>query len=254
MDFKELLQKDAKEIEKQTQILLKKYQYPLTSDFTKACLGGKKVRGSLIMLGFQIAGGTSKEIINVACAYEILHTAILVHDDIMDQSPLRRGVPALYKKTSSEVAMTLGDFGFFLSMKLIVESKLPNKEEALKIFANTLMDTAVGQIMDLKKLDPETTALLKTARYTIAGPLQLGATLAGASKEQINLLGEFGEDVGIVFQIQDDLLDGEATEGDRKKALEYILKAKKLVSQITADDKMQQLLESMLRFMVERKN
>ncbi len=265
MDFASYLKNTATELNIKTQKLLSnwikevrlinKELLPLTSKFADACYGGKQVRGILVRLGYGLVKARpNPEIITVGAAYEILHASILVHDDIMDQSPLRRGEPSLYKTLGESMAMALGDLGFFLSIKIILGSKFDQalKLKALALFTKTLVDTAVGQIMDLKKLDPVTTAKLKTARYTIAAPLQLGATLAGGKDKQVKLLGEFGEYVGIAFQIRDDILDGEAQENAKEKAQEYASRAKKMIPKITEDQVMMKILQEMVDYLVER--
>lgn len=230
---------------------------PLFDQFIKANKGGKKLRGFLIKLAFELAGGKGQEILKIAACYEILHTSILAHDDIIDKSPTRRGKPSLYKSIGVEQAITLADYGFFLAMKIISESKFAEKLkiQALKMFSKTMIDTAIGQMLDIAHGDPQTVALLKTARYTIAGPLILGAILAGAGEKLIRELGEFGEELGIAFQIRDDILDGEVKSVDeaKTKALEYTDKARALIPKLTDDAKMRKLLQDLADYLVERR-
>ena len=238
------------EIEK----LLKKNLVPATKEFIQSCKGGKRIRGTLVKLGFELTGKKSEEIIKIGAAYEIFHAAILIHDDIMDQSIVRRGKPSLHKRVGVAKAITLADYGFFLALQIIAESNFfeKSKIEALKLFARVAKDTAVGQIMDLEGLDPITTAKLKTAHYTISGPLQLGAILAGGSTDLIKVLGLFGENLGIAFQFQDDILDGQAERNVQQQAEHYATKAKKIIGKITQDVKMRKLLGSMADFVIER--
>lgn len=230
---------------------------PAFDQFIKANKGGKKIRGFLIRLGFELAGGKGKDILKIAASYEILHSSILAHDDIIDKSPQRRGQPSLYKSAGVEQAITLADYGFFLAMKIISESKFKQnlKIKALNLFSQTMIETAIGQMLDIQKGDPFTIMKLKTAKYTIAGPLQLGAILAGADQKLIRELGEFGENLGIAFQIQDDILDEEVQSVDkaRTKALEYANKARRIIPKLTNDKKMKRLLNEMVDYMVERK-
>ncbi len=246
MDFKDYLEKTAKELDREVSKILDveienikkidKKLVPLLEAFKDACMGGKRIRGVLVKLGHQLAGGKSKEIIRIGAAYEIFHGAILAHDDIMDQSQTRRGKPSLYKRVGISEAITLGDLGFFITMKIIPE------------LADIALDTAIGQMLDLKKANPVITAKFKTAKYTIAGPLQLGAIFAGAKGKLIKNLGEFGENLGIAFQMRDDELDGEASR-DAKK---YINSARKMIPGITKDIKMSKLLEQMGGYLIER--
>lgn len=258
MNFRNYLKETAEKLNREIDKILKAWlkDVPNARAFILACKGGKRIRGALTMLGYEIAGNYSRdEIIKVAAAYEILHSAILAHDDIMDQSQIRRGKPSLHKRVGVSKAITLADYGFFLAMKIISESKFPDKykNNALNLFAQVMMDTAVGQIMDLEGLDKIATAKLKTARYTISGPLKLGAILAGSKPDLLDKLDQFGENLGIAYQIQDDILDGEQTlDHDKQKALEYTIKAKKLIPEITGDKKIAELLGEMTDYMVDR--
>ena len=267
MDFKIYLDKTAKELDREVEKILNqelkeakgigKKLVPLLEAFTDACMGGKRIRGVLVKLGYELAGKKSKEIIKIGAAYEILHAAILAHDDIIDNSPTRRDKPSLYKSVGISQAITLGDLGFFLAIKIISESNFPQrgKNEALALFARTMVDTAVGQMLDIQKGDPLTIMKFKTAQYTIAGPLQLGAILAGWGPTSIRLrrIKQFGESLGIAFQIQDDILDGEAVDYSQKEALEYTSRAKKLIPKITLNIRLRKLLADMTQYLVERK-
>lgn len=233
MELEKLIKKETKEIDSKVQGFLKDWQtwidknIPSLSSyaqsFREAHSGGKNLRGVLVRLGYKIAKGKENpDILKVAAAYEIFHTSILAHDDIIDQSPIRRGKASLYKALGGghhgiSQAICLGDIGFFLATKIIAQANFPldEKVKALDHFSKTNMDTALGEMLDVelpylkterKEVDVTLVMKLKTARYTISGPLQLGAILAGGSKELIEGLGKFGEDLGIAYQIQDDIL------------------------------------------------
>lgn len=196
---------------------------PLAKEFIAACQGGKRLRGLLVKLGYELAGGKDlDQIYKPAAAFEIFQTAILAHDDIIDQSPTRRGRPTIYHALGGDhygvsQTISLGDIGFFLSLRLIADSKFPDnyKNQAIQSFCTSMLETASGQMMDvmlptLKGDQTEEDALLifrfKTARYTISGPLQLGAILAGTDENTLGKIQEFGDNLGIAFQIQDDIL------------------------------------------------
>lgn len=209
--------------------------------FVKANEGGGRLRGVLIILGHQTAlrlhsgqagGKNVKEAAKAALAIELFQTAILAQDDFMDKSELRRGIPTLYRAISAwhkknrmigdslhfgaSQAISLADTGFFLASNLILETKFPtqNKLNALRAFNKLIVDTALGQILDVtlpatrepkKEEDVLAVEHYKTAQYTAVGPLSIGAHLAGASPKLINSLARFGENLGIAFQIQDDI-------------------------------------------------
>lgn len=232
MDFKTYLSTSALEIEQELQKILEKWKGEVTEVspkltrfadlFTEASKGGKKLRGVLVKLGYEIAGGTEvKSILDPAAAFEIFQTAILAHDDVIDLSPLRRGKPTIYKALGGDhygksQAIGLGDAGLFLATKLIADSDFDDryKNKALFFFSQTLVDTALGEILDVElphlgeanEKDIIKIFELKTAYYTIIGPLSLGAILAGAQKGLLDQIYDFGLNLGIAFQIQDDIL------------------------------------------------
>lgn len=274
MDFRKYLSKAARQLDREVEKLFKaevneaetidKKLVSLIKTFSKSCSGGKRIRGALVGLGYQIAGKRPQEIVKIGAAYEICHGAVLAHDDIIDQSLSRRNQPSLYQVLGGNhygvsQAISLADYGFFLSWKIIAAANfsLKCKIKAWKLFSQILADTAWGQILDVEKADPLTTAKLKTARYTIAGPLQLGAVLAGARESLIKVLEEFGENLGIAFQIQDDILDNEvgylggAING-KKTAEQYKNQALQILPAITKDNKMSKLLEQMAEYLVQR--
>lgn len=232
MDFKSYLQKSAEEINKELGKFCKEWSKDvekasprlsfLNQCFVRACSGGKRLRGTLVKLGYEIASGQSNpEILKPAVAFEIFQTAVLAHDDIIDKSDLRRGKPTLWKCLGGDhygISQTicLGDVGFFLSYKLISESNFleKNKNRAIAFYTNAMIQTALGEILDVEvphsgKTDEDTylkICQLKTAFYTLIGPLQLGAVFGGAKEALLKRLAQFGENLGIAFQIQDDIL------------------------------------------------
>ncbi len=272
MDFKKYLKQNAKKLDREVQNALSKLVketgrvdktlLPYVKAFTRACKGGKAIRGVLVKLGYELQMSNNKckspdDIYKVGAAYEIFHSAILIHDDIIDRSALRRGKKALHKVVGKEQAITLADLGFFLAVKMITETDFDDdkKAEAISFFAKTTMETALGQMLDIKKGDPLKVMKFKTARYTIAGPLQLGAILAGGSKHSqsiLTLMGLFGEDLGIAFQIQDDILDRQSTFS-RQDAIKYVTGAKNLIPELTKDPRLQQVLNEMADYLVDRK-
>ncbi len=208
---------------------------PLIRSFTVSCQGGKRLRGVLVRLGYELAGGKpDNEIFKIAAAYEIFHTAILTHDDIIDRSVLRRGKPSLYNALGGDhygisQAISLGDAGFFLALKTIAVSSFSSdvKDRAIRIFVDSMLDTAMGEMLDValpkeqdipKEGDVLAIATYKTARYSFAGPLTLGAALAGADKKLLSNLEKLGENLGITYQIQDDILGVFGDEGTLGKS------------------------------------
>lgn len=214
---------------------------PMADLFVKANAGGGRLRGVLIILGYETAlrlrsgqagGKMVKEAVKAAVALELFQTSILAHDDVVDKSELRRGIPTLYRAIAAwhkknrmlgdpghfgaSQAVNLGSTGFFLASEILAQTKFPpeNKLKAISAFNNLIVYTALGQILDItipaeKGLKKEEDVLAveryKTAQYTAVGPLCMGACLAGASEILIKNLTLFGENLGIAFQIQDDI-------------------------------------------------
>lgn len=190
--------------------------------FTQSFYGGKMLRGTLVKLGYELfEKKSSHEIIKPAIAWELLHTALLIHDDIIDQSPTRRGKPSMHltKKDAHygiSQALCLGDLGIVHAIKLINESIFPVevKNRATSYFLQIISDTILGEMLDVeisqmhKRTEKQIMDIhkMKTANYTIVGPLTLGALLAGAGDSDLEKIKHFGEPLGIAFQIQDDIL------------------------------------------------
>lgn len=215
--------------------------------------GGKKVRGALTVLGYKAAGGEKeKEIIPVSAAAEIIHSSLLIHDDFIDRDGVRRGKPTLHKiyadKESKHygdsIAIIIGDLGFYLGHKLVAESNFTpaKKIRSLVTLDSLLINTGYGQVLDItldKKENLEWEDIfkvrkLKTADYTFALPLKIGAILAGADKKVLGAIKKYGEPVGIAFQIKDDILGvfgdpkvtGKSNESDIKEGKKTFLFAK----------------------------
>lgn len=194
--------------------------------------GGKRIRGALVMLGHSLASPKKlsskdqKAILQIAVAYEIFQTAILAHDDVIDKSELRRGRPTIYQQLGNNhygISQTIciGDLGFFITYKLIAESQFPDtvKTKATGFFSDALTKTILGEMLDVefahKKIDMHEDVFeeivkvykLKTAYYTFIAPLSLGAILAGADAKLLKNIKLFGENLGILFQINDDIAD-----------------------------------------------
>ena len=233
MTFLDYVKLIPQEIETELKLYLQKWKIdvtetnpkllPLADLFVDACDGGKRLRGALVKLGFELTGSAyHPEILKPAVAVELFQTAILAQDDIIDQSPTRRGKQTIHTALGNNhyaisQTMMLGDTGFFLALKLIGESNFPaeNVNKALISFSETMLKTAVGEMLDIElsqngvkqvEEDAITIFKLKTARYTITGPLHLGAILGGADQTLLDNMAKFGEDLGIAFQIQDDIL------------------------------------------------
>ena len=189
-------------------------------------------------LGYYLLKDNKEYSNDLALAYEIFQTAILVHDDIIDEDEKRRGVNTIHfenfnkyksynsieaKHLGDSIAICMGDYGLYDSIKIITNSYKddPNLSKVLNNFIDTALNTVRGEILDvvlpfesknklvdLNSLDKSIMDIyrLKTAHYTIIGPMSVGLLLAGSDESKIKDITSFGEKVGIAFQIQDDIL------------------------------------------------
>ncbi|MEG1556035.1 MAG: polyprenyl synthetase family protein [Bacteroidales bacterium] len=178
--------------------------------------GGKRIRPKLVFLSVELFGGELEQAIYPAAAFEMLHNFTLIHDDIMDDAPIRRGKETVYKKWSSNIAILSGDALATMALQQLLltpcESAKILKMSAL--FAQTSLEVCEGQQYDLNFETSDQVTIqdyiemirLKTA-VMLAGCLKVGAILAGADEESQESIYRFGINLGIAFQLKDDLLD-----------------------------------------------
>jgi geranylgeranyl diphosphate synthase type II len=159
-------------------------------------------------------GKNPKEILSQSAAIEVFHNFTLMHDDIMDQAPLRRGKPTVHEKWNANIAILSGDVMLVRAYDLLLPTPTALLPEVIRLFNKTAAEVCEGQQLDMNFEGYETVAeadyiemiRLKTA-VLLGFALQLGALLAGASKEDVQRIYDFGVNIGVGFQLQDDLLD-----------------------------------------------
>ncbi len=215
-------------------------------------IGGKRLRPALLLAGHYLFEDDFSPSLPAAFAVEVFHNFTLVHDDIMDAAPLRRGMPTVHQKYGLSTGILSGDVMMILAYEYLLKCPTKKITEVLKSFNRMAIQVCEGQQMDmnfetqaaisiddyLKMIEYKTAALVATA-------LEMGAKLGGADDEDARLLYEFGRNLGIAFQLQDDILDafgdpskvGKKTGGDiaqNKKTFLY-LKAIELAPASVAD-------------------
>ena len=181
-------------------------------------LGGKRIRPALVILACDLFAGAVEPALIPAMAIELFHNFTLMHDDIMDRSELRRGSPAVHVKYNENIAILSGDVMSILASRLINQAPGVVLNMVHDIYTRTAMQVCEGQQMDMnfEKVpavsEQEYLSMieLKTA-VLIAASLKIGAILGGASQRDAEDLYEYGRNLGMAFQLQDDLLD---TYGD----------------------------------------
>ena len=184
-------------------------------------LGGKRWRPVLMMLVIEALGKKSEDFVEFTMIPEVVHNATLVHDDAEDDSPTRRGSPAVHVKYGLDVAINLGDFLYYFPIAALMGSeKLTTRTRGkmMNIYITEMLRVCTGQGMDIawhrSLVGPEAISEDEYLQmvYNKTGVLarmacELGAMLAGASQSMIKKFGHFGATVGVAFQIQDDLLN-----------------------------------------------
>jgi geranylgeranyl diphosphate synthase type II len=184
-------------------------------------LGGKRIRPVLVLLACDLFGGNIEKAINSAVAIEIFHNFTLLHDDIMDNAPIRRGKESVFKKWNSNVAILSGDTMFAIAYKHLAMSEKNVLQDVLHIFTKAAIEVCEGQQYDMNFETRNNVTIseyiemirLKTA-VLIAASLKTGAFVAGAKEKDAENIYKFGEYVGLAFQLRDDLLD---VYGDQDK-------------------------------------
>jgi geranylgeranyl diphosphate synthase type II len=187
---------------------------------------GKRLRPLLVLLSTKAVGGNFNQVYNAAAAVEMLHNFTLVHDDIMDNADKRRGRLTLHKKYNNNTAILVGDSLLSVAYEYLLKDCNGNSKEVLSAFTQGLVDVCEGQSMDtdfeLKKRVTIKEYLLMISKKTAAMAemcCRIGATLGGGTKKQITALSNYGKNLGIAFQIQDDLLDISADEKEFGKTI-----------------------------------
>jgi geranylgeranyl diphosphate synthase type II len=177
-------------------------------------LGGKRIRPLLTLLSCQLFGGDPLKAMNQAIAVEIFHNFSLMHDDIMDEAPLRRGKETVHSHWNQNVAILSGDAMLIISYQYLQRSSEEQLDDLLRCFNSTALKVCDGQQFDMEFENRDDVSVeeylkmisLKTAAL-LAGSLQLGAIQANAGKEAQEKIALFGHHLGIAFQLQDDYLD-----------------------------------------------
>lgn len=226
---------------------LERYLYSPLERFTAS--GGKRVRPALALLGAQAVGGSDEQALSAAVAIELFQSAALIHDDIADRSGLRRGEPCLYVREGEGIAINAGDLALTSVFEVVLrDGSLPPERRlrVLEVLVDMERHTLEGQALDLgwardARWDVTSDDYFymiegKTAWYSAASPLYVGALCAGAPDEAARGLIEVGRAAGLAFQLQDDLLNlvgdadaqgkdfrSDVTEGKRTLAVVWAL-------------------------------
>jgi geranylgeranyl diphosphate synthase type I len=249
---------------------------PLYLDMTEfVARRGKRIRPMLFLGAYRIFGGDRpfdhNALLRAALSLELLHAFILIHDDVIDQSERRRGLPTFHKlveerlgktdgaaRVGGNVAVVIGDILFAMSLDTLRQTDFSPelRDAALSRTLRYISDTGAGEIYDIllgtrdiarvEEADIARMYTLKTTRYTFEAPLVLGALLAGANEDLLRELAELIEPVGLAFQIQNDLIEYQQFKGDRLRQTD-LLEGKKTLLLRVAYDHLEDLDRSFLQ-------
>jgi geranylgeranyl diphosphate synthase, type II len=223
-------------------------------------IGGKRVRPVCVLMGNELFDEITQDAYHVAAAIELFHNFTLIHDDIMDKAPLRRGMQTVHTKYGEPTAILAGDATFVQSYVKLSAIQPTLLQEVMPLFNRTALQVCEGQQLDMDFENKASVSLeeyvqmitLKTS-VLLAASLKLGSIIGGASKGNRDHLYEFGKNLGIAFQIQDDYLDafgdpakfGKQVGGDILANKKTFLMIHALETASATDkEKLEQLLQS----------
>lgn len=177
-------------------------------------MGGKRLRPVMLLMACELFGGKIEEAMNAALAIEIFHNFTLLHDDIMDHADLRRNMPTVHKKYNENIAILSGDAMSNMANQYLLKTKTGSVLEIAKLFSQTAIEVCEGQQYDMNFEDSMDVTIsdylemirLKTA-VLMACSLKIGALTGNAPVEEAEKMYRFGINLGLAFQLQDDLLD-----------------------------------------------
>lgn len=176
-------------------------------------IGGKRIRAVLCLIACEIFSDDYLNALKASLGLEIFHNFTLLHDDMMDVASVRRGFPTVHEKWNTNIALLSGDAMSIIAYKYIAQTPI-NLKECLDVFSDTALKICEGQQLDMDFENIDSVCIedylnmigLKTAVF-LACSLKIGAIIGGASSKDADLMYEVGMNIGLAFQLQDDLLD-----------------------------------------------
>ena len=203
--------------------------------------GGKRLRPVLLLITAEAFGGSLEEAMSAALAVEIFHNFTLLHDDIMDNADVRRGKPSVYAKWGGNVALLSGDAMLITAYRSLAKISPECLPKVMNIFSDMALAVCEGQQYDM---DFETMDKVSVEEYMqmierktsalLSGSAMIGATMAGAAEEDIKKIYRFATELGLAFQLQDDVLDSYGDNALGKKIGGDILEGKKTFLMVQA--------------------
>ena len=220
-------------------------------------LGGKRIRPSLLLMACDCFAGEDVEAITPAVGLELFHNFSLMHDDIMDQAPVRRGSPTVHMKWDEPTAILSGDAMLVLAYQKVMTVPSHLFAPIFRLFNETALSVCEGQMMDMRfeqRDDVEVGEYLEMIRLKtavlLACALGIGAMLGGADEQNVRRMQDLGSSLGLAFQLKDDILDTFGDEGKTGKRVGGDILARKktyllLKARAVADTRHQQKLQAL---------
>jgi geranylgeranyl diphosphate synthase type II len=223
--------------------------------------GGKRLRPFLVLISARAVGGRFSQVYNAAIAVELLHNFTLVHDDIMDNATKRRGRPTLHIKYDLSTAILAGDNLIAIAYKSLLNDCKDNSKSIISRFTKGIIEVCEGQSLD-KDFETKNHVSLREYKLMIKKKTAelaemccaIGAQLGGGNKEEISILASYGRNIGIAFQIQDDLLDIVGDENQVGKSVGGdLMEGKKTYLFLRALEKAEGVDKLLLERVIQRK-
>lgn len=177
-------------------------------------LGGKRIRPTFLIMAYNMYADDIESVFSTAAGMEIFHNFTLLHDDLMDRADMRRGKPTVHKKWNENTAILSGDGMLVLAYRYLVQTSKPKLDQVLDLANTTFTEIMEGQQYDMEfetRNDVTEQEYIEMIRLKtsvlLAACVRMGAVLGGATPDDAKLLYEFGEKIGLAFQLQDDMLD-----------------------------------------------
>ena len=216
--------------------------------------GGKRLRPVLLLITVDAFGGNVDKAMPAALAVEVFHNFTLLHDDIMDNADMRRGKPSVFAKWGENVAILSGDAMLITAYKMLAALDAERLPRVMHIFNDMALEVCEGQQYDMDFEGMESVSvedyILMIERKTsalLSGSAMIGATLAGASEDDIKKLYRFATELGLAFQLQDDMLDSFGDEALGKKIGGDILEGKQTYLMVQAMSRASDVEREVLR-------
>ena len=216
--------------------------------------GGKRLRPVLLLITLEAFGGNIDEAMPAAMAVEIFHNFTLLHDDIMDNADVRRGKPSVYAKWGGNVALLSGDAMLITAYKHLNRISASVLPRVMNIFSEMALEVCEGQQYDMDFESMEKVSVVdymqmieRKTSALLSGSAMIGATMAGASDDDVKKIYRFATELGLAFQLQDDVLDSYGDESLGKKIGGDILEGKQTFLMVQAMSRADAVQREVLR-------